>query len=373
MERILTSALLVFCLLSPVVFAQGIELSADLLRDIIRGHQLLTQHTECVSGKIESLQGSSNTEKLEHSGGRIFLFFRDKDLLRLEYIAPLKDTEVFPEHEKNDITAVTILAKDHNFQWWAIPSSGVPYANLFRSTKMDEALEITVGADFYSGVNALVSLDGSPGAKMIDLLQGIIGTVENRRYEEVPDALWIKGVENVDNVGNTSNWTVVLNPKRHYALLFYEIRVENPKTGTTMVSSGTRSSQVMDDGKILPKEIVFKGLTETLAAGQKQILNTGKRTLVTILSTDKPDARLFTEESFKDLGRDFAVVDVLLDQQHIGGPVVLAAPLKSRIPSDPLELANWSCFRIILFALGALLMGVGGLLMFFRWRRSKTG
>jgi hypothetical protein len=357
-----------------VAFAQEAQVDSGLLRDIVRGHQLLSQYTECLAGEIECFRGSSEAGKLEFSSGRRFLFFRDKDLLRLEYVDPRKDTEIFPGHEKNDVTRVIMRSKDHYFRYMAVGTTGVPYANLWKSTESDEASEMTFNSDFYSNINALLQPGAITGVKVSGMLQDKIGSIETRKYNDVPDALWIRGIQRVEG-GYVSQWTIVLNPKQHYALLFDEMRTENSKTGFLATSSRTVTSQVTDDGKILPKEIVFKGQTRALTNGQKQEVNTGKRTLVSIFTTDKPDDRLFTEESFKDLGRDYAVVNVLPNQKHAdGGHVVSAAPLSSRLPYYPVDdfsKQEWSWISIILLSTGILLTAVGGLRLYFQWQRSK--
>jgi hypothetical protein len=258
MRHILIPTLLMLGFLNHTVFAQERDVDPNLLRDIVRGHQILAQHAEVVSGKMESWGGSSQSEELTLSPRRPLLFLRNRDLLRLEYIHPIEGTEIFPGHEKNDTTEVIVKSKGHYFRYWAIPSTGVPYANLHRSTVLSEEMAITLGSDFYGNINTLTSLGGALESKVLDVLQYEIGTIEYRPYGGVVNALWIRGVEDVDANGNTSIWTVVLNPDQHYALLFHELRLENPKTGYAILSSGTRTTQVTDDGKIFPKEITFE-------------------------------------------------------------------------------------------------------------------
>ena len=372
----LVLALLIFGLLSRAGLAQGVRVDSGLLRDIIRGHQLLAQNTECLSGKIELVRGTSKTEKLEYSSSRNFLFFQDKDSLRLEYIAPREGTEIFPGHEKNDIVEVFMKTKDRNFKYAAIGTTGVPYANLSRSTVISEGQKITLDADFYSNINALFAPSSFSGAKVIDVLQDEIGFIENRKYNDVADALWIGSPKRVDSAGNASSWKIVLHPSQHYALLFYEMRMENSKTGRTLVTTGTVLSQVTDDGIILPKEIVVEGKTRWLSDGQNQMLTTGERALMTVFSTDKPDGKLFTEKSFEDMGRDYTVVDILPNQKMApGGHVVSAAPLAARTPYYPIEgfaRADWPWWRIVLVSIGIVIIAIACFRMYLRWRRFQN-
>lgn len=359
MKRLLIS-LLMFCSgLGHEGYAQDIKLDSDLINEIIKGHKLLEKNTETLSGKIETFKNSTDVNTPTRSPIRKFLFFRDNNLLRLEYTNPMKGTEIFQGHEKNDITEVIIKSAEQFFYYHAVPSTGVPYANLSRSTVMSEASKITINADFYSKINALIALDGSLGGKVLDLLLSDVGLIERRDYKNVSDALWINGMEQTDDKGNVSNWTVVLNPNQHYALLFYEIRMVNSETEFAAISSGSRSSQITADGKILPKDILFEGQTRVMVHGEKQENNTNERSLISISSTNKPDAGLFSEESFKDLGRDYATINVLPDQTKVGGTVVLAAPPEARTPEYLLikdSLHAWSWRRVIFVALGAVMI-----------------
>lgn len=372
--RLILLALVLLWGQSVTTFAQEKNIDSNILREIALGHQLLVQQTDCLSGTIESYNAHSETEELEYAAGRFFLFFRDKDLLRLEYINPRDGTGIFPGHKKNDITEVIVKSKDRNFNYWAISTTGVPYANLQRSTVLSEETKIILDTDFYSKINSLTVLDGSVTAKVTDMLQQEIGTIENRKYGDVPDALWIKGKESVDKAGNVSNWTFVLNTKQNYALLFYEIRVENPKTDYVVLITGTRSTQVTNDGKILPKEISYEGKTRVQVEGKKQVLHTGERTSVSVSSTAQPDSKLFTEEGFKDLGRDYAVVDVLPNRKEVPGEVVNAAPPEARasaylIQKNPRLAWPWS--RIVFLALSATMIVIACSLMYFKRKNSK--
>ena len=343
-------------------------MDSELLKDIAREHQLLTQYTENLSGTIESFWGSSNEKKPEYSTEKRLLFFREGDLLRLEYISPSEGTEIYPGHEKNDITRVIMKSKDCHFKYFAIATNGAPYANLLKSSQQSDAEKLAFDADFYSKINAIVSLDY---VRVVDFLQYKIGSVEYQKYNDISEALWIKGVEDVSKAGDVTNWTIVLNPRQHFALLFYEVHIENPETGYMMRSSGTRTSQVIGDGMIFPKEILFEGNAKAYIDGQKQVLNTSVRTLVGILSTDKPDSKLFTEESFKGLGRDYVVVD----EKQGTGSIVMAAPPETR-KSDYLIERNpeiaWPWSRIILLASGVILIIAACSRICFRIKRNAS-
>lgn len=339
--------ILIFSVQVRAAFAQNNASYSSLLRDIVHGHQLLTQYVDCLSGKIECFNNLSDTNKTDSTPVRQFLFFRDNTLIRLEYIHPIKNTDILPGHEKNDITEVLLKTMNSAFRYNAISTTGVPYANLFRLKGTDDSLELTLKTDFYSNINALTAL---PGCAVIDLLQDQIKSMEHRRYDNVSNALWITSADRETKNGDISHWTVVLNPNQHYAVLFHEATVKSVKTGNVIVASGKVASQVVD-GKVLPQEIVLEG--------QMQARKTSERYIVVVFSTVKPDGKLFTEESFKELGRDYAIVDVLPNQTQVGGNVVNAAPVEARMPEylfqkNPRLAWPWS--RIFLMSTGVVLI-----------------
>jgi hypothetical protein len=291
--------------------AHGENIDSNLIREIIQGHRLLEQSLQHVSGKIECFNKTVIEEKTDAHNKQI-LFFKDHNLLRLEYISPQDGTSIAPNHQYNDITRVIMQNNDFNFQYTAIPTTGVPYANLSKSQKPDEAIDLTIHADFYQHINALIALPG--GCSVADLLQGKIETIEKRQYEDIPNALWIESVEEKTKDA-TGSWKIVLNPNQHYALVFHEAQVNYLKTGNQLTSSGKIVSQKMNDGKLFPKEIFFEGRATNFENTQQ--------TIMSILSTDKPDNKLFTETSFKDLGRDYVSVTVLPNQKTVSEEKVI--------------------------------------------------
>ncbi|MDR2437819.1 MAG: hypothetical protein LBE12_00420 [Planctomycetaceae bacterium] len=346
-----------------IAAAQEENINSNLIRGIIQGHRFLEQSIEHVSGKIEHFNKMVIEEKTDSYNKQI-LFFKDNNLLRLEYISPQDGTSIAPNHQYNDITRVIMQNNDFNFQYTAIPTTGVPYANLSKSQKPDEAIDLTVHADFYQNIKALIAL---PGGTVTGLLQGKIKTMEKHQYEDFPDALWIKSVEGKTK-DTTTSWTIVLNPDQHYALLFHEAQVEYHKTGDKITASGKITSQKMNDGKLFPQNILLEGRAKNLYSTEQTVLS--------IFSTDKPDNKLFTENSFKDLGRDYVSVTVLPNQKTApGGTIVNAAPLESRVHDYPNPMipqkSEWNGTRIILAITGIILILLGYFILIFIKKRPK--
>ncbi|MDR1141163.1 MAG: hypothetical protein LBL62_05680 [Planctomycetaceae bacterium] len=335
-----------------IAVAQGENIDSNLIKEIIQGHRFLEQSIEQVSGKIERFDKRVIAEETDFHNKQ-FLFFRDQNLLRLEYISPQEGTSIALNHQYNDITRVIMQNNDHNFEYYAEPTtSDIPLANLRKSQKPDEVIDIIVHADFYHHIKALFALSG--GLVVTDLLREKIKTIEKCQYEDVPDALWIKSVEEKKK-NATASWTIVLNPDQHYALLFYEVQVKYFKTGDKLTSSGKIVSQKMNDGKLLPKEILFEGHSISFDDTQ--------RTIISITSTDKPDNKLFTENSFKDLGRDYVTVDVLPNQKTIRRTFLDVASLQARVQNYLdiilLQKTEWYLSYIILIITGIILIFLG--------------
>jgi hypothetical protein len=333
------------------------DIDSNLIREIIQGHRFLEQSIEHVSGKIEHFNKMVIEEKTDSHNKQI-LFFKDHNLLRLEYISPQDGTSIAPNHQYNDITRVIMQNNDFNFQYTAIPTTGVPYANLSKSQKPDEAIDLTIHADFYQSIKALFAL---PGGTVAGLLQGKIKTMEKHQYEDFPDALWIKSVEEKTK-DTTTSWTIVLNPDQHYALLFHEAQVEYYKTGDKITASGKITSQKMNDGKLFPQKILLEGHAKNLYSTEQTILS--------IFSTDEPDNKFFTENSFKDLGRDYVSVTILPSQKTApGGTIVNAAPLEARVHNYSNTMvpqkSEWNGTRIILVITGVILILLGCFIRIF--------
>ncbi|MGL4942570.1 MAG: hypothetical protein ACRC46_05195 [Thermoguttaceae bacterium] len=330
------------------VMSQEKALDSNLLREIVKGHQFLEHSTECLSGKIERFRKQEGRTAYDTTPERQLLFFRDHELLRLDYLRQREGTEILPGYSSNDITEVILRSKEHDLQYTAVSTTGVPYANLFKSKLPDSKLEMVLQTDCYRTLNALFAL---PGGRILDVLQRDIGGIECRQYNDVTDALWIFGPESTSASGDVANWKIVLNPQQHYALLYHEACVKNEKTGFSITTTITATTQTTDAGDVFPNEI----RTESQIMDQ----SSGERYIVSALSTAKPDGKLFTEESFKELGRDYAVVDVLPNQTQVGGHVVNAAPLEARmpeylLPKNPRLAWPWS--RIFLLFTGVILI-----------------
>ncbi|GHT42660.1 hypothetical protein FACS189443_5890 [Planctomycetales bacterium] len=282
--------------------------------------------------------------------------------MRLDYINPMEGADVLPDDKRNDITEVVMRSGgNYDYHYSAVSTTGIPFSNLFKSKTPYAALQMRFQADFNQNINALTAL---PGGKVVDLLQRKIKSVIKRPYENIANALWFTGEEIDTNTGNSSTWTLVLNPNQHYALLFHKAMVTGKQSGNSIIASGKIVSQTMQDGKILPKEIILEGEMP----GRK----TKERSVISVNSTDEPDAKLFTEESFKELGRDIAVVDVLPNQKQMPGRIVEAAPLETRMPDYSAFLIGqgtstaWSWTRILLLTSGVIMVIIACILLYNR-------
>ncbi|MDR1478508.1 MAG: hypothetical protein LBJ00_06150 [Planctomycetaceae bacterium] len=343
--------------------AQEFKLDSKLINDIVQGHKFLEQSLESLTGKITRESSIGKITRLDNTPNQTlpsvtqkdFLFYNDKNLLRLEYIAPREGAQVLPDHKGNNITDVIICTPDYDFRYLAIATTGVPYANLFKSKSPDESLRMMVQSDYYETINSLSSF---PSVKVTDLLQREIGKIEKCKYDKVSNALLIEGKEDISKKG-VSSWKIILNPEEHYALMYHEIVVNDKSTNFSLITSGKVTSQKIAN-KIFPQKIT----TETQINNQvNNKIDEHKmigRVEIEITSTNKPDGFLFIENSFKELGRDYVIVNVAADQKQKDGVFVDAAPLAARMPNyaidDITSAPYWSWHRIILIAFGTILM-----------------
>jgi hypothetical protein len=339
------------------VFAQELKLDSHLINDIVQGHKFLEQSLKCLTGKITWVDNTPTQTLSSPPQTRIFLFYNNKDSLRLEYIEPHELTQVLPGHKGNDITNVIICAPDYDFNYLAVATTGVPYANLFKSKSPDELLRMRAQTDYHKNINSLISL---PGVKVTDLLQREIGKIEKCKYDNISHALLIEGKKDVSKTGAIGNWKIILNPEQHYALMYHEVSVNDKSKNFSLITSGKIISQKIGNNKILPKKIINES-----QVNERQIK---KNIEIEITSTNKPDEFLFKENSLKELGRDYVVVDVLPNQKQAdGGTIVEAAPLAARMPDyliDKNPRSAWSWYRIILILSGLILITIACIRMF---------
>jgi hypothetical protein len=342
-KRLFFLVLISLCCLNSVCLAQDKQAIADVLRNIEQGRRALAEDFETLSGELKISSGSSESEELEYSSEQHMLFYKDADSLRVEYIEPRRGTEASAEVGKNDVTRILVNTKDWFYEYLPV---GATDASLVKrpASRVKDKLP---AREHYGVIGALVGTDGYHDANAVDWtqFQEAIDSVEYRPYEGVSEALWLKGVD-ADKAGNISDFTFVFDPKQRYALLFYEVNVELPERQTKLIVSGTRTTQATADGKILPKEVARYSSTESVADGQKRIQTTGSRAVVTIVSTEKPDAELFSEESFKKLGRNCVVAEVPKRMQPVNYPRPKTARLKHRSPVGGIVLAIFAAVAI---------------------------
>ncbi len=367
MTRTVLGLLLCLCGICGVTFAQDKPNESELLREIAKGHEQLAKDIECLSGVIEERVSNSEKDKSGYLPIPRVFFFKDNDLWRLEYEDPKKETVIYPEHPKNKITKVLVSTPEHYYDFWAIGTTGVPYANLFKKEAASESDKSVIYGK-YSMLGALFAVGSIPNTNVADYLLNEIESIEYREYEDLPNALWIKGVELQDQNEATSNWTIVLDPQQHYALRFYETVITVPQTQVKYEIRGTRTVQITSDGKVFPKEIEKHSTIETIVDGKKQTQHMDSLSSVIIESTDRPDPKLFTEESFKELGRDFVVIPVSASGERGTGETVYAAPLEART-SDYIARKNskltWLWGRVLFAIVGAALIATACLIKFF--------
>jgi hypothetical protein len=338
------------------VSADEIDIDAQLFREIAKGHKFLEQSTENLSGTILTYRDLRELDfPVDTKPSRHINFYKKGDLLRVDCVYPMEGTTVLPGHPYNDITDVFLHTKDYDYRYMAVFSTGVPYANLLKSKVPYEDVQLALRSDYHQNVNFLFSLQGM---RVLQMLQLKIGKVERRAYSDVPDAVWITGDEEKGENGDIAYWVIVLNPNQHYALLYHEGNRKSKKPNKSITFSNKIVSQKLNDGKLFPKQIIFESQVFDLHRLEKN--------QITITSTEKPDDKLFSEAAFKEMGRDYVVVNVLPNQKQVPDNLLEAAPLQARmtpehyavknIMKEMVEPSYWSLTRILLLVSGIVLL-----------------
>jgi hypothetical protein len=117
----------------------------------------------------------------------------------------------------------------------------------------------------------------------------------------------------------------------------------------------------------LPKQITLKTTGSSFPA-QNDLCQ------IEIDSVGHCDKKHFTEESFKNLGRDFIIVNVLPDGQQEIGKTVYAAPQEARVLGYQ-KVSRWSRWgweRIGLCIAGFIFILTAGAIFYRRRLNSKS-
>jgi hypothetical protein len=356
---------------SGIVFADDseVKLSSDLVREIIEGHKFIEQSTVCFSGTIVKfervkLEPNSDFASIQFEPYKQYQFCKKRDLMRVEYIQPREGTEVAPDHKYNDVTVILLRTKDYDYYYDANATTGNPSASVTRSKKPSKFVDAYLQTDLYRYTNILTTL---PGFKVIEILQKPISKIERREYGGIPDALWITGLEEISKGQNGNkeyaNWSIILNPNSHYALLYHESYGKDENNNFFIHCIDKVTSHITDNGVVVPKEIIEDWY----------IKDDGRyidRRIVNITSTDAPDDALFFESSFKDTGRNYTLIDESPDgrpmsKQYIDVP---QSWLKTPRNQNEVSFIYYIDWTRVCFALTGFLML---LIAFFLFRRSK--
>ncbi|MDR2346207.1 MAG: hypothetical protein LBE18_09090 [Planctomycetaceae bacterium] len=332
-----------------------IVLNSEIVKEIIRGHNKLEQATRNISGLIVRLKDNadetdSNTTKNNNQNDlRQYFFYKNSDLLRLEYIQPLENTWIAKGHKYNDITFILLRTKNFDYEYYAIPSkgdSGVSFANLIKSKIPNDRVGVNIRTDLLAVINILTAL---PGVKITEVLQRPIGKVEKRQYDNIPDALWLSGVEEITKsqkgTNEYANWQIILNPHQDYALMYHTIYGKDDSGKPFIQVEIKVTSQEIKKDFVVPKEI----FNESYLNGKKS----SERVTIDIHSTEEQDKNLFSEDSFKEVGRRYVLSEMSSTGKQNADKIIDVAPYYYRsYPESMMKVksAEWSLLQIVLVA-----------------------
>ena len=332
--------------------ASADTIHGDLIRAIVSGHRVLESSIEAVSGEI-----ACDHKKADETRSARVQFAKSKGRVWLKYLRRPPDSE----DDRGPVPATEILlrAGGYDYVYRAGPASS-SRATLYRSQAPDPDTSIRLENDFFHWLNALFA---NPNSQVAELLQRPIERVESKPYAGATDALWITGEEAVSESGTAMQWTLVLNPAQHYAILRYELSSKNEDTGFWLTSSRDVDSQVVDDNTVLPQSIVNR--TEGSAWPTEESV-----CRVILESVGAEEEERFNEASFVKLGRDVVIVDVLDDGRQVVRETVRAAPSHpgaAASPEDGIARRGHGAARLLLAAASAMILSL--MVVYAVWRR----
>ncbi|MDR2641915.1 MAG: hypothetical protein LBC74_03900 [Planctomycetaceae bacterium] len=346
-----------------------VNLSSELIGKVIEGHKFIEQSTVCLSGTIISfkrvyVKSDSDIVVISFDPQRQFQFYKNHDLARVEYIQPKEGTQIVPDHKYNDITEILLRTKNYDYYYDANDTTGNPSADVTRSKIPGKFVDARLQMDLYLNTGILTTLTGG---KIIEVLQRPIGKVESRECEGTPNALWITGLETISKGKNGdneyANWSIVFDPNRYYALLRHEFYLKDKNNDYLIHVTVKVDSQMMDNGTVVPKEIVEECYTKV----HGRFID---RCTVNITSTEIPEDALFSEGSFKETGRNYTLIEESPDGRPISEQYIDVPQPWLKTPRNHNEVSfiyyiDWTrvCFALI----GFLML----LIAFFLFRRSK--
>ncbi|MDO5554570.1 MAG: hypothetical protein Q4G68_12500 [Planctomycetia bacterium] len=340
---------LVWVVWSCLAWGQGTVISPELMKEITEGHARLKEYTQTVSGKIVRETISADDEQTVLSSTRLN-FYCQPDSARLEYFFPREETSILSGYVQDDPTVVYLRTKEYDYEYNALSTGANHSATLFKKKKPAQMVEAIIN----QLQGDLATLHRLPGFEVFNLLQNKIGNVEHVACNGVENALSISGEKEISSSGAESNWKIILDPQKDYALIYYEYYAIDKKKGMDIFSCTNISLQTTERGEIFPREIIKDGTIQ----GEKQ---TTERIRLEVVSTDKQDEKLFEEESFKELGLEYTIVESDQNERSGSGHVTNAGSSKS-------EVADYHLSKTVLFPAGLIVV----LLFILLWIRQRV-
>jgi hypothetical protein len=364
-------AVLFFCNFGDVLASDKgeVDLSSDLVKKIIDGHKFIEQSTVCLSGTIIRynrvyVNPNTDVDTILFAPTRQFQFYKNHNLARVEYFQPQEGTRIAPDHKYNDITEIVLRTKDYDYYYDAIGTSGNSAADVTRSKIPSQLVEAYLQTDLYINIEILTAL---AGGKIIEVLQRPIEKIESRECGGVPDALWITGLEttskNKKGDKEYANWSITLNPNRHYALLRHEFYVKDENNNDIIHATMKIDSRITANGSVVPTEII----EECYIDKQGRYID---RQTIDIISTAAPEDVLFSESSFKETGRNYMLTDESPDgkpmsKQHVYVPQPWLNVPRNQNAVSFVYYVDWTRVCFVLAGFFMLLIAV------FLFRRSN--
>ncbi len=354
----------------------GTEPDQQLIARIAQGHARLAKRTSDLTGTIEHLRGPRDplpTDLFSRDGLELrnrIRFFQSGEKLRLEY----HYGRVFPGFTQppDRINEIMIQTPDVLYRYLPSASTGVPVATVERYEKPDSGNSPArrVRSDVLGTERILFELGNK---RILNLLQRPGVMVKTGKYADLDEALIVSQTSR--EYGFTTNLTLVLDPRMDYALR-HSRAVSHAGATTMEVAVHTRVTK-LPDGTILPSEVV-RVTTSTKSGTVDPKGSFRDLKILTVDSQEPVDPKLFTLQSFADMGIDYNIVETapdgsqrIVEQAHIPGGRARLADGTPVHPTADLRSGR-SRLPLLLIANAVFLLLVAGVVFYIRWRRRSA-
>lgn len=287
---------------AAVAEGKSVAIDERLIRSLTEAHGRLRAMIQCRAGDVRYRRTALSAEAPESTQGEASRAWQARFAVcdgkaRLAYIPSDNARPGAPPNE------VLIQTPEKAFRYTAPPGPRSDYATLYQySEPSAPAVSATIAAHLTRPLRALFQIGE---VDVVDYLQRPGTYVTREPYGNVPEALWIRGRE--DMPMESSTFTVVLNPAYDFAIVYAEAQSTSELT-TGRLTCNIEPAQD-SSGSWFPGRVVSVASVERKDADPIRYREEFDFTI----EPAKPLSDIFERTSFVSLGRSFSVLDVSAD------------------------------------------------------------